>query len=66
MAVNGQNLEVSREYRLATNSSVTASDDWPIPHEATADSFGPPFKIAADYAREEGITVRVGGRLRDC
>ncbi|WP_228841658.1 hypothetical protein [Haloarcula sp. CBA1127] len=66
MAVNGQSLEASREYSLATNSYVVYSDDWPIPHETTADSFGLPFKTVTDYAREEGITVQVGGRLQDC
>ncbi|WP_049942819.1 MULTISPECIES: bifunctional metallophosphatase/5'-nucleotidase [Haloarcula] len=66
VAVNGQSLEAGREYRLATNSYVVYSDDWPIPHEATIDSFGLPFETVADYAREEGITVRVGGRLQDC
>jgi len=66
VAVNGQPIEASREYRLATNSYVAYSDDWPIPHEATVDSFGLPFKPVADYAREEGLTVRVDGRLQEC
>lgn len=66
VAVNGQSLEASREYSLATNSYVVYSDDWPIPHETTVESFGLPFKTVADYAREEGITVQMGGRLQDC
>lgn len=66
VAVNGQNIEAGREYSLATNSYVVYSDDWPIPQEAPVDSFGIPFKTVADYAREEGLTVRVDGRLQEC
>ncbi len=35
----------------------------PIPHEATVDTFGLPFKAVADYAREEGRTVRADSPL---
>ncbi|KOX94124.1 2', 3'-cyclic nucleotide 2'-phosphodiesterase [Haloarcula rubripromontorii] len=66
VAVNDQPIEAGREYRIATSSYVVYSDDWPIPRETTVDSFGPPFKTVADYARQEGLTVQVDGRLREC
>ncbi|WP_434531654.1 bifunctional metallophosphatase/5'-nucleotidase (plasmid) [Haloarcula sp. NS06] len=66
VAVNGQNIEADQEYSLATNSYVVYSDDWPIPQEAPVDSFGLPFKAVADYARKEGLTVRMDGRLQEC
>ncbi|EMA11727.1 2', 3'-cyclic nucleotide 2'-phosphodiesterase [Haloarcula vallismortis ATCC 29715] len=36
VAVIGQPIAVRREYRIAPNSYVIYSDDWPVPHEVTA------------------------------
>ncbi|WP_233563387.1 5'-nucleotidase C-terminal domain-containing protein [Haloarcula sp. Atlit-7R] len=66
VAVNDKPIDAGREYRIATNSYVVYSDDWPIPCETAVDSVGPPFKTVADYAREEGLAVQVDGRLREC
>ncbi|RLM44120.1 2',3'-cyclic-nucleotide 2'-phosphodiesterase [Haloarcula sp. Atlit-47R] len=66
VAVNDQPIDAGREYRIATNSYVVYSDNWPIPRETAVDSVGPPFKTVADYAREEGLAVQVDGRLREC